>query len=106
MAEELNVSMHTVKTHVYNLFRKIGVTNRIQAVNWAKENMHELHDKEEAEAKYIAKVVYKLAYFYIETLQLSENCDQLTKILQFIKHIRIWLIFLNLLLLNGKEDCV
>ena len=50
VAEELNVSMHTVKTHVYNLFRKIGVTNRIQAVNWAKENMHELHDKEEAEA--------------------------------------------------------
>lgn len=50
VAEALNVSMHTVKTHVYNLFRKIGVTNRIQAVNWAKENMHELHDKEEVEA--------------------------------------------------------
>ena len=49
VAEVLNVSMHTVKTHVYNLFRKIGVTNRIQAVNWAKDNMHELQDKEELE---------------------------------------------------------
>jgi len=49
IAEALNVSMHTVKTHVYNLFRKIGVTNRIQAVNWAKENMQELGDNESLE---------------------------------------------------------
>lgn len=34
--------MHTVKTHIYNLFKKIGVANRIQAVNWAKEYMEEL----------------------------------------------------------------
>ena len=42
IAEALNVSMHTVKTHIYNLFKKIGVSNRIQAVNWAQENMDEL----------------------------------------------------------------
>ncbi len=42
IAERLNVSMHTVKTHIYNLFKKIGAGNRIQAVNWAKEYMDEL----------------------------------------------------------------
>lgn len=42
IATSLSVSMHTVKTHIYNLFKKIGVTNRIQAVNWAQENMDEL----------------------------------------------------------------
>jgi len=39
IAEHLNVSMHTVKTHIYNLFKKIDVSNRIQAVNWAKDNL-------------------------------------------------------------------
>lgn len=42
IADSLNVSMHTVKTHIYNLFKKIGVSNRIQAVNWAQENLDEL----------------------------------------------------------------
>jgi len=42
IADKLNVSMHTVKTHIYNLFKKIGAGNRIQAVNWAKEYMEEL----------------------------------------------------------------
>lgn len=37
IARDLNLSMHTVKTHIYNLFRKLGVSNRMQAVNWAKE---------------------------------------------------------------------
>jgi LuxR family transcriptional regulator of csgAB operon len=37
IAEALNVSTHTVKTHMYNLFKKIDVSNRIQAINWAKE---------------------------------------------------------------------
>lgn len=46
VAEILNVSMHTVKTHVYNLFRKIGVTNRIQAVNWANDHLQNLSDDE------------------------------------------------------------
>ena len=37
IAANLSVSMHTVKTHIYNLFKKIGVANRVQAVNWAKD---------------------------------------------------------------------
>jgi len=39
IAEALNVSTHTVKTHMYNLFKKIDVSNRIQAINWAKEHL-------------------------------------------------------------------
>ena len=42
IAEHLNVSMHTVKTHIYNLFKKIDVSNRIQAVNWAKDNLEDI----------------------------------------------------------------
>ena len=38
IAFELKVSPHTVKTHIYNLFRKIRVTNRVQAVHWAAQN--------------------------------------------------------------------
>lgn len=41
IADQLNVSMHTVKTHIYNLFKKIGAANRMQAVNWAQENLEE-----------------------------------------------------------------
>ena len=44
IAKALNVSTHTVKTHMYNLFKKINVSNRIQAINWAKQHLpeHEL----------------------------------------------------------------
>ncbi len=44
IANALNVSTHTVKTHMYNLFKKINVSNRIQAINWAKQHLpeHEL----------------------------------------------------------------
>jgi LuxR family transcriptional regulator of csgAB operon len=38
IAKELKVSPHTVKTHIYNLFRKIRVSNRVQAVHWAAQN--------------------------------------------------------------------
>jgi len=41
IAEALNVSTHTVKTHMYNLFKKIDVSNRIQAINWAKQHLPE-----------------------------------------------------------------
>jgi DNA-binding NarL/FixJ family response regulator len=41
IANTLNVSPHTVKTHVYNLFRKIKVNNRVQAVSWALANLEE-----------------------------------------------------------------
>lgn len=39
IARRLGVSSHTVKTHVYNLSRKIGVHNRVQAAKWAMENL-------------------------------------------------------------------
>ncbi|WP_043531272.1 LuxR C-terminal-related transcriptional regulator [Litchfieldella xinjiangensis] len=39
IAERLFVSEHTVKSHLYNIFRKIKVHNRIQAMNWARQNL-------------------------------------------------------------------
>ena len=38
IADQLELSCHTIKTHVYNLFRKVGVSNRVQLVNWAREH--------------------------------------------------------------------
>lgn len=39
IADSLFVSEHTVKSHLYNIFKKINVKNRVQAVFWAKNNM-------------------------------------------------------------------
>ncbi len=39
IATELFVSTHTVKTHIYNLFRKLGVSSRSQAVLWAVRHL-------------------------------------------------------------------
>lgn len=38
IADDLCLSEHTVKTHLYNIYRKIKVKNRTQAVRWVKEN--------------------------------------------------------------------
>jgi LuxR family transcriptional regulator, positive regulator of biofilm formation len=35
IAEKLCVSSHTIKSHIYNLFKKLGVPNRVQAATWA-----------------------------------------------------------------------
>ena len=39
IARLLFISENTVKTHLYNLFRKISVKNRTQAASWANDNL-------------------------------------------------------------------
>ena len=37
ISERMNIKLPTVKTHIYNIFKKMGVTTRIQAVQKGKE---------------------------------------------------------------------
>ncbi len=38
IAEKLNISQHTVKSHVVHIFNKLGVNDRTQAAVWAVKN--------------------------------------------------------------------
>lgn len=40
IADSQFVTVHTVKRHVYNIFKKINVNNRVQAVQWLNSMHH------------------------------------------------------------------
>lgn len=39
MAKLMSLSEHTVKTHLYNIYKKLNVGNRVEAINWSRQNM-------------------------------------------------------------------
>ena len=40
IAETLFISPHTIRTHLYNIYKKIDVPNRLHAALWAKEHLN------------------------------------------------------------------
>jgi LuxR family transcriptional regulator of csgAB operon len=40
IADTLCLSKHTVKTHIYHIYKKLNVANRMQAANWANQHLN------------------------------------------------------------------
>jgi DNA-binding NarL/FixJ family response regulator len=38
IAEQLNISINTVKTHIYSIFRKTNCRNRVELIKWSAES--------------------------------------------------------------------
>jgi LuxR family transcriptional regulator of csgAB operon len=38
IADDFCISPHTVKTHIYHIFKKINVSSRLQAAHWSAQN--------------------------------------------------------------------
>ena len=43
IANTLNISQHTVKVHIYRLFKKANVSSRLQLINWAHMHHNLIH---------------------------------------------------------------
>jgi DNA-binding CsgD family transcriptional regulator len=39
IADRFFISPNTVKSHLYNIYKKIGLSNRLQAALWARRNL-------------------------------------------------------------------
>lgn len=39
IAQKMCLSIHTIKTHIYHIYKKIEVENRTQAVRWASQHL-------------------------------------------------------------------
>lgn len=41
IAARICLSPHTIKTHIYHIYKKLGVGNRAQAIHWAHQHLQE-----------------------------------------------------------------
>ena len=46
VAQELELSLHTVRTHIRNIYGKTGVTSRLELLRWQIESDSDSYPKE------------------------------------------------------------